>query len=91
MLSVVFRIEEQFLNLRVERSESLARLGAREVDGHIGSRGDNVKLWIKDVDSVNDSVEPGHSKGSVSFILPHSIVAEIIYKMKSFLTCMPRS
>ena len=84
MLSVIFRVEEQLLNLGVEGSESLLLLCVREVYRQISSRGDNVELWVKHIDSMNNSVETRKSKSGERLILPHGILAETIQDMKKF-------
>lgn len=66
----------------MERSEPLVLLGIWKVDRHISTRRHDVKLWIKDIDSMNNTVEVGKSEGSVRLILPNCVLADRIRTCK---------
>ncbi len=76
MLVVVNFAVEQLLNLWVEGGEPLTRLRVREVDGHVRTRRDNVKLRVKNINTVDNTVQTRHGECHVRLILTNSVLAE---------------
>lgn len=71
---------EQLFNFRVEGCESFLLLSVREVDRLVSSRRDDVKFGVKDVNSMNNSVQTGESERRVRLILSNGVLAETLKK-----------
>ncbi|BAS84607.1 Os03g0401333 [Oryza sativa Japonica Group] len=74
VLVVVNFAVEQLLNLWVEGGEPLTRLRVREVDGHVRTRRDNVKLRVKNINTVDNTVQTRHGECHVRLILTNKIL-----------------
>ena len=55
----------------MERGQALRFLCVWKVDAHIGSWRYNVELGIEHIDTIDDTVEPRHSEGSMALILAY--------------------
>jgi hypothetical protein len=75
VFSVLNIAVKELLNFRVEGSEPLVSLGIWEVDSHVCSRRDNVKLWIKHVNPMDNPVQIRKGESNVGLILAHAILA----------------
>ena len=82
MLFILHRAVKKLLNLRVEGCQPVLSFGEGEVNAHICSRGDDVELGIKDIYTMNNTVETRKCECSVAFILSNSILAS-----SNFLEC----
>ena len=56
VFSILNITKKKLLNFCVKGCQSLALLEVREVDRHVSPGGDDVELWIKDVNPMNHSV-----------------------------------
>lgn len=67
--------------MKGSKSSFLVRIW--KVYGHISSWGDYIKLGIKDIDSMNNSVKTRKSESCVALILPNIVLA--VTKATQFL------
>ena len=78
MLFVLNRTVKKFFNFFMERSQPKFLLGVGEVYALISTRGYNVEFGIKDINTMNNSIEARESESSVAFILSNSILTEMV-------------
>ena len=78
MLFVLNRTVKKFFNFFMERSQPKFLLGVGEVYALVSTGGYNVEFGIKDIDTMNNSVEARESESSVALILSNSILAEMV-------------
>lgn len=55
--------------------QSLLSLRIRKIDGYVSAGRDDVELWVKHVDAVDDPIEPRKSEGGVALILSDGVLA----------------
>ena len=75
MLRVLNITVNELLNLRVEGSESLVSFSVWVVHTHVCSRRDDIELGIKNINAMDNTVEPRKGKCNVGLILPNSVLA----------------
>jgi hypothetical protein len=76
VLVIISFVVEELLNLWVEGGQPLVRLGVREVDGHVGTRRDDVELRVKHIDTMDNTVQTRHCECHVGLILTNGVLAE---------------
>lgn len=86
MLLVLSFTEEQLFDFWVESCESLLLFGVIEVNRKIGSRRHNVEFGVKDVNSMNNSVEARERESHVTLILSNGVLAAKIEESQSTQT-----
>ena len=70
-----FTIQKLF-DFWVESCESFLLFGVREVDRLISSRRYDVEFRVKDIDSMNNTVEARKCESHVTLVLSNSVLAE---------------
>lgn len=80
MFLILHRAEKKLFNVRMEMCQPTLSFSVWEVNVHISSRRDDVKLWIKDIDTVNHTVKSWEGEGSVTLILSNFVLAVEAYR-----------
>lgn len=76
MFFVLNRAVEKLLNFWMERGQPTFLLRVGKVYALISTRGDNVEFGIKDINTMNNSVEAGKGESRVALILANGVLAE---------------
>lgn len=76
MFLVLNRTKEKFLDFRVDRCESLFFFSIRVVDPDINTRWNDIKLRVKNIYSMDNSVQSRHCEGCITLILSNSFLAD---------------
>lgn len=74
VLIILFRIVYKLLKGFMERSESLCLLGIGEIYALISSRRNYIELRIKNINSVNNTIETRQSESCMTLILTNRVL-----------------
>jgi hypothetical protein len=78
VLFILNRAVKKLVNFWMERSQPTFLVSVGEVYALISARGYNVEFGIKDINTMNNSIEARESESSVAFILSNSILAKMV-------------
>lgn len=86
MLIILLRIIKQLLYGTMEGCKSLFLFKVREINAHICSRRHDIELWIKNINAMNNTVQPRKSERTMALILSNSILPKRMDKKKEVKT-----
>ena len=81
-----FTVQKLF-DFWVECSESFLLFSVRKVDGLISSRRDDVEFRIKNVNSMDNTVEARKCESHVTLVLPNGVLTAKIEESKHYQIC----
>lgn len=89
MLSVVLLVVEELLNFGMEVGQPLLLLSVRVVHCHVSTRGDDVELRVKHINTVHHTVQTRHGEGIVGLVLSNGVLAVKFKRNKEDIELFP--